>query len=87
MRKIKKVYRKTHIKKGDKVKIISGKYKGKTGNIKDIIRKKNTIVVGGLNKATKHMKPKKEGESGQIIFIEQPIHRSNVIQYNENKIN
>nr|YP_009244212.1 ribosomal protein L24 [Gelidium elegans]AMK96454.1 ribosomal protein L24 [Gelidium elegans] len=87
MQKIKKKYGKIHVHKGDKVKIISGKYAGEIGNIKNIIYKKNTIIVENLNTATKHVKPKKEGENGEIILIEKPIHSSNVIKYNENKVN
>nr|YP_009244412.1 ribosomal protein L24 [Gelidium vagum]AMK96654.1 ribosomal protein L24 [Gelidium vagum] len=86
MRKIKKIYEKIHINKGDKIEIISGKHKGKIAHVKQVIREKHTIIIENLNKATKHIKPKKEGESGQILFIEQPIHSSNVRKHNNNRI-
>nr|YP_009296346.1 ribosomal protein L24 [Sebdenia flabellata]AOM65281.1 ribosomal protein L24 [Sebdenia flabellata] len=74
---------KIHIKKGDTVKIISGKYKGKTGEVTKIITKTGKIIIKNINIITKHIKPKKEGETGQIISIEAPIYSSKVKIYNE----
>lgn len=70
-----------NINKGDKVKIIAGKYKGKIGIVQKSIVKKGTIIIDNINRATKHIKPQKTNESGQIITIEKPIHRSNVMKY------
>nr|YP_010986140.1 ribosomal protein L24 [Polyopes affinis]WOL37058.1 ribosomal protein L24 [Polyopes affinis] len=74
---------KIHLKTGDIVKIISGKNKGKKGEIKKIISKTRKILVKDINLMTRHLKPKKEGETGQIIKIEAPIHSSNVILCND----
>jgi large subunit ribosomal protein L24 len=76
-----------HIKKGDTVKILSGKDKGKVGEITQIIKTSNQVVVKDINIKKKHVKPKKEGDIGKILQFEAPIHSSNVMVYNsENKI-
>ena len=74
---------KMHVKKGDKVQIISGKEKGKIGEIIKSIPKESKVVVKGVNVKTKHVKPQQEGESGQIVTFEAPIHSSNVMLYSE----
>ena len=64
-------------KKGAKVKIISGKDKGKTGEILEINRKLNKIKVKSINMIKRHTKPTKENKGG-IISKESFIHHSNV---------
>ena len=66
-----------HVKQGDMVKIISGKDKGKTGEILEINRKLNKIKVKAINMVKKHTKPTKENKGG-IISKESFIHQSNV---------
>ncbi len=70
--------KKISIKKNDTVKIISGKDKGKTGKIIKIFPLKERAVVEGINLYKKHVKPKKEGEKGQVITVPRSIHISNV---------
>ena len=65
------------IKKGNQVKIITGKDKGKTGEVIEINRKMNTIKVKAINLVKKHTKPTKENKGG-IISKESFIHYSNV---------
>ena len=65
------------LKKGAQVKIISGKDKGKTGEILEIKRKLNKIKVKAINMVKKHTKPTKENKGG-IISKESFIHQSNV---------
>ena len=65
------------LKKGTQVKIISGKDKGKTGEILEINRKLNKIKVKAINMVKKHTKPTKENKGG-IISKESFIHQSNV---------
>ena len=72
---------KIHVKNGDTVKIISGKYRGQIGEITKIIRKKNQVIIKNLNLKTKHIRPNQKEESGKIINIEAPIHSSNVMLY------
>ena len=66
------------IKKNDIVLIISGKYKGKKGKILKSFPSKESIIVEGVNEKKRHIRPKKEGEKGQIIKISAPIDSSNV---------
>jgi large subunit ribosomal protein L24 len=66
------------IKKGDKVKIIAGKDKDRTGEVTAVIPDKNKVVVAGVNLAKKHQKPNQENQAGGIIDIERPIDISNV---------
>ena len=65
------------IKKGNQVKIITGKDKGKTGEVIEINRKMNTIKVKAINLVKRHTKPTKENKGG-IISKETFIHYSNV---------
>jgi large subunit ribosomal protein L24 len=74
---------KMHVKKGDTVQVIAGRDKGKVGEIEAVLPKKSKVVVKGVNIRTKHVKPQQEGESGQIITFEAPIHSSNVMLYSE----
>jgi large subunit ribosomal protein L24 len=72
---------KMHVKKGDTVQVISGKEKGKVGEVLSTDPKLSKVVVKGVNLKTKHVKPQQEGESGQIKTFEAPIHSSNVMLY------
>ncbi len=74
---------KMHVKKGDNVQVISGRDKGKVGEILQVLPKSSKVVVKGVNIRTKHVKPQQEGESGQITTFEAPIHSSNVMLYSE----
>lgn len=66
------------IKTGDKVKIISGKDKGKTGKVLQVFLHENRLVVEGLNLRIKHQRPRKQGEKGQRIQFPAPLDISNV---------
>ena len=65
------------LKKGLQVKVISGKDKGKTGEILEINRKLNKVKIKAINLVKKHTKPTKENKGG-IISKESFIHQSNV---------
>ena len=65
------------LKKGTQVKIISGKDKGKTGEILEINRKLNKIKIKAINMVKRHKKPTKENKGG-IVSKESFIHHSNV---------
>jgi len=67
------------IKKGDKVKILAGKDKGKTGKVLQIFSSSNRASIEGLNLLIKHMRPRKQGEKGQRIEFPAPLDLSNVI--------
>lgn len=68
---------KLKIKKGDKVKVITGKSKGKIGDVLKVFPTDNKVIVSGVNLAKKHTKPSQTSEGG-IIQKELPIHVSNV---------
>jgi large subunit ribosomal protein L24 len=68
-----------HVKKGDKVMVISGKDKGKTGVILKAFPKKDRVLVEGVNIVKKHAKPSQTNPQGGIISQEAPIHVSNVM--------
>ena len=72
------------LKKGIQVKIISGKDKGKTGEILEINWKLNKIKVKSINMIKKHLKPTKENKGG-IVSKESFIHQSNVKNLDQNK--
>ncbi len=67
------------IKKGDLVKIITGKDKDKTGKVLSVNVKKNTVLVEGCNMVTKHSKPSAANQQGGIIHQEAPLDISNVM--------
>ena len=70
---------KMHVKTGDTVQIISGKDKGKTGKILEVSRKEKKVIVEGANMATKHMKPRREGQQGGLLQVEAPMYASKVM--------
>jgi len=66
------------IKKGDQVLIISGKDKGRKGKVIEALPSQGRILVEGINLKKKHVKPKKQGEKGQIVELPGPLQSSNV---------
>jgi len=66
------------IKKGDTVKVIAGKDKGKTGSVLTVAKETNQVVIEGLNVSKRHQKAKRKGTAGQIIEKSMPIDASNV---------
>ena len=69
------------LRTGDKVTVIAGANKGKTGKITKVLDDK--VIVEGVNMIKKHLKPKNNGGTGEIIETEAPIHRSNVKKIEE----
>ena len=66
------------VKVGDKVKVLAGKDKVKEGTVTSILKKKNRVVVSGVNVVKKHVKPSAYNENGGIVEVEASIHISNV---------
>ena len=66
---------------GDTVQVIAGSDKGKTGEVIQILRKVNKVIVEGVNMVTKHIKPSQADPEGGIVTREAPIHVSNVAYY------
>ncbi|KAG4960879.1 50S ribosomal protein L24, chloroplastic [Glycine soja] len=79
------ILHKMHVKLGDTVQVISGRERGKVGEITKIFKHNSTVIVKDLNLKTKHVKSREEGEPGQIIKIEGPIHSSNVMLYSKDQ--
>ncbi len=65
--------------KGDKVIVIAGRDKGKTGTIQKVIPEENRVVVENVNVRKKHIKPSQKNPDGGIIEIYAPINASNVM--------
>lgn len=65
------------IKKGDQVIVLTGRDKGKTGEVKRVIPEDMKVIVQGINVQTKHRKPSQQGPGG-LDKIEAPVHISNV---------
>ncbi|MDA3128928.1 50S ribosomal protein L24 [Aliibacillus thermotolerans] len=70
---------KLHVKTGDKVKVITGKDKGKEGVILKAFPSKQRVLVEGVNIVKKHAKPSQDNPQGGIVNEEAPIHVSNVM--------
>ena len=71
------------LKTGDKVTVIAGADKGKTGKILKVLE--DSVIVEGVHVVKKHIKPKYNGGTGEIRETEAPIHRSNVKVVEEKK--
>jgi large subunit ribosomal protein L24 len=67
------------IKKGDKVQVLAGKDKGKTGKVLQIFPTKNRASVEGINLLIKHLRPTRQGEKGQRIEFPAPMEISNLM--------
>ena len=74
---------KIHVQKDDVIQVISGSSKGTVAKVLQVFPKDSTILVEGVNVKTKHVKPQADGESGQTITREFPIHSSKVLLYSE----
>jgi large subunit ribosomal protein L24 len=67
-----------HIKKDDKVIVLTGKDKGKSGTVTKAFPKENKVIVSGVNVLKTHQKARRSGEKGQIVDKTMPIHVSNL---------
>lgn len=66
------------LRKGDTVKVITGKDKGKTGTILRVLRKTEEVLIEGINVVKRHQKNRQTRSQGQIIEKSMPLHSSNV---------
>ena len=73
--------KKSHVKTGDTVMVISGKDKGKTGKVLEVSPKEGKIIVEDINIVTKHVKPRREGEAGGIMKVPGAMYASKVMLY------
>ncbi len=66
------------VRRGDTVMVISGKEKGKRGEVERVLPRENRVVVGGVNVRARHARPSQQNQEGMYTF-EAPIHVSNVM--------
>jgi len=78
------VRQKMQIRRGDRVKVISGNFKGEEGTVLRVLTKENRVVVEGVNMRKRHMRPSQANPDGGIISFEAPIHVSNVMLLDAN---
>ena len=69
---------KVHVKKGDEVVVINGKYRGARGKVMEVSPKENKVIVEGVNIVTKHVKPRQMGEPGGLITAESALYADKV---------
>lgn len=67
------------IRKGDLVRVITGKDKDKEGKVMSVNTKNNTVLVEGINMVSKHTKPNAQNQTGGIVSQEAPLNISNVM--------
>ena len=67
------------VRRNDKVIVLSGKDKGKQGKVLTADPKGGKVIVEGVNVASKHLKPRKQGDQGGIVKMETPIYASKVM--------
>ncbi len=69
---------KTHVNKGDIVRVTTGNHRGAEGKVLQVIRGKNQVLIEGVRMIKKHMRKSEQHPSGSILQKEGPIHISNV---------
>ena len=69
---------KVHVKTGDEVVVINGKYRGKRGKVMQVSPSEGKVIVEGVNIVTKHVKPRKMGEPGGLIQAESALYADKV---------
>lgn len=74
-----------HIRKGDTVIVTAGEHRGRTGVVREILARKDRVIVEGVNLRTKHVRPTQQNPQGGVIEVEAPIHISNVSPVVEGK--
>lgn len=67
------------LKKGDKIKVLSGKDRGKSGKILAILNKESKVLLDGLNVYKKHKRGRRQGEKGEVVLVPRPLAASKVV--------
>jgi large subunit ribosomal protein L24 len=73
------------LRKGDTVRVITGKDKGREGIVERVIPGQDKVLVSGVNTAAKHAKPRRANDKAGIIDRDMPIHASNVMLVHKGK--
>lgn len=66
-------------KKGDNVKVVKGKDKGKTGKIDKVLPKKDQVLISNINQYKRHLKARSQGQPSEIVTLTKPLSSENVI--------
>lgn len=66
------------IKKGDNVKMLAGKDRGHAGKILRVLPARERVVVDGLNMLKRHVRPRRQGQKGEVVQFASSVHISNV---------
>lgn len=69
---------KVHVKTGDEVIVINGKYRGQKGKVLDVSPSEGKVIVEGINIITKHVKPRRMGEVGGLVKAESALYADKV---------
>ena len=69
---------KVHVRTGDEVVVINGKYRGKRGEVLEVAPKEGKVIVKGVNIVTKHVKPRRQGEQGGLVKAESALYACKV---------
>jgi large subunit ribosomal protein L24 len=69
------------LKKGDTIQVNAGKDRGKTGKILRVLHKHDTVIVEGINMFKKHVRPRQQGQKGEIVNISRPLNAAKVMVY------
>jgi large subunit ribosomal protein L24 len=72
---------KIHVRRDDDVIVISGDDKGKRGKVLEVSPKEGKVIVQGVNVVSRHVKPRKQGDSGGILKVEGALYASKVMHY------
>lgn len=67
------------LKKGDNVKVMRGKDRGKTGAVINVLSEKNRIAVERINLYKKRIRPKQQGQKGDVVMVARPLSASNLM--------
>ena len=78
---MKPLRKKVHVKTGDTVMVISGKDRGKTGKVLEVSLKEGKVIVEDINIATKHVRPRRQGDPGGILKVPAALYASKVMLY------
>jgi large subunit ribosomal protein L24 len=70
---------KVHVRRGDRVRVIRGNFRGLEGTVLRVLTTENRVVVEGVNQRIRHQRPSPTNEEGGRITFEAPIHASNVM--------
>lgn len=79
-----KKYKKLHVKKGDRVRVLSGNFKGYEGRVLRVYPQTERVIVEGVNIRIRHTRPNQRTPQGGRIEQERPIHASNVLPLDSN---